>query len=141
MFSSPSKQVDQMSESPVSTPKEGATVIARGVKLEGDFTSKGDVVIDGEVHGKVTAAGKLTVGSESVIHADITADATTISGTVKGNVTVKGQIILHATANLTGDLVGERIMVESGATLHGQVQIGPKASTPPTEQKEEKKEG
>jgi cytoskeletal protein CcmA (bactofilin family) len=122
---------------------EGATVIARGVKLEGDFSSKGDVVIEGEVNGKVTASGKLTVGSEAVIRADITADAAVISGLVEGNVTVKGQAVLHATARLTGDLTAERIMVESGATLVGQVHIGPKGAVTqkPDTAPEEKKEG
>ena len=141
MFSSTPKQTEKEPLFPLKTegtgsgilPQEGATVIARGVKLEGDFTSKGDVVIEGEVRGKVTASGKLTVGSEATIHADVAADDAVISGLVQGNVTVKAQVVLHATARVTGDLVAERATVESGAVLEGKVQIGPKKlpATPP----------
>jgi len=130
--------------------QSGATVIAQGVKLEGDFTSQGDVVIEGEVHGKVTASGKLTVGSEAVIHADVAAADATISGLIQGNVAVKGQVVLHATARVTGDLTAERAVVESGATLDGRVQIGAKATSskkeepkgePQSSATEEKKDG
>lgn len=132
MFSSSSKHTDKESFSslkteekpPLITPQNGATVIARGVKLEGDFTSQGDVVIEGEVRGKVTASGKLTVGSEAVIHADVSANDATISGFIEGNVVVKGQLVLHATAKIAGDLTAERVSVESGAVLNGQVTVG-----------------
>lgn len=115
-------------------PQSGATVIARGVKLEGDFVSKGDVVIDGEVRGKVVASGKLTVGNEAVIHADVTAQDAIISGLVTGNVTTNGQVVLHATARVTGDLIGERMTMESGATLEGRVQVGPKKGAEPAKE-------
>jgi len=133
----PASPAPQENKTPVLAAQNGATVIARGVKLEGDFVSQGDVVIDGEVRGKVLASGKLTVGSEAVIHADVTADDAVISGVIQGNITAKGQVVLHATARVTGDLVGERMMMESGATLEGRVQVGPKKAE---EKGEEKKE-
>lgn len=107
-----------------SMPSAGATTIARGVKVEGDFASQGDVVIEGEVHGKITTAGVLTVGSEAVIKADVAAGEAVISGQVEGNLTVQKQVILHATARVKGDLTAERATVEAGATIDGKVQIG-----------------
>ena len=51
------------SDSQSSSSNTGAnkTIIARGVKVEGDFMSQGDVVIEGEVHGKVATTGTLTL--------------------------------------------------------------------------------
>jgi cytoskeletal protein CcmA (bactofilin family) len=118
-----------------SNPSVGATTIARGVKVEGDFASQGDVVIEGEVHGKITTAGMLTVGPEAVIKADITAGEAAISGSIDGNLSVKKQAVLHSTARLKGDLTAERLSIEAGATLDGRVQIGLK----PQEKKEEQK--
>lgn len=100
------------------------TVIARGVRVEGDFASQGDVVIEGEVHGKISAAGTLTVGSEAVIKADVTADEIIISGSVEGNLQIKKQAVLHASAKVKGDLTVELATIESGAALDGRVQIG-----------------
>ena len=106
------------------TPSAGATTIARGVKVEGDFASQGDVVIEGEVHGKITTAGMLTVGPEAVIKADVTAGEAAISGLIEGNLSVKKQVVLHSTARIKGDLTAERATVEAGAQLDGRVQIG-----------------
>jgi cytoskeletal protein CcmA (bactofilin family) len=104
-----------------------ATLIAKGVRLEGEFKSQGDVQIEGEVQGKVEAAGTLTMGPEAVITADITADEAVISGVLNGNLAVAQQIILHSSARVTGDITAERISVEAGAVIDGRVKIGMKA--------------
>ncbi|GMU25222.1 polymer-forming cytoskeletal protein [Patescibacteria group bacterium] len=104
--------------------QHAATVIAHGVKVEGDFKSQGDVVIEGEVQGSVTTAGTLTVGTEAFIKADIQADDIIVSGTVEGNLTVEKQAVLHSSAKVKGDLTAERITVESGAVVDGRVQVG-----------------
>jgi cytoskeletal protein CcmA (bactofilin family) len=107
-----------------SSSSSNKTIIAKGVRVEGDFNSQGDVVIEGEVHGKITAAGVLTVGPEAIIKADITADEAAVSGNVEGNIHVKKQIVLHSSARVRGDLQVERATIESGAVLDGRVQIG-----------------
>ncbi len=103
---------------------QSATVIARGVRVEGEFHSQGDVVIEGDVQGTIFAAGTLTIGSEARIVANITAQEAVISGTIKGDITVEKQAVFHATANITGDLKAERVTVEAGAVINGKVQIG-----------------
>lgn len=129
MFSSSSKRTEDMNH-PIDprsnhpTAPAAGTVIARGVKVEGEFASQGDVVIEGEVHGKIAAAGTLTVGPEAIIKADVTADEASISGFIEGNVNVKKQAVLRATARIKGDLTAERVTIEAGAALDGRVQIG-----------------
>lgn len=104
----------------------GATMIARGVKMEGDFSSEGDVVIEGEVYGKLSTGGKLTVGSEAVIKADVSANEAEVAGQIEGNLHLTEQLILHASARVKGDVTVERATIESGATLEGKVEIGKK---------------
>ncbi len=103
---------------------QSATVIARGVRVEGEFHSQGDVVIEGDVQGTIFTAGTLTIGADAKIVANITAQEAVISGTVKGDISVEKQAVFHATANITGDLVAERVTVEAGAVINGKVQIG-----------------
>ena len=105
------------------------TIIARGVKVEGEFSSQGDVVIEGEVQGNIAAVGTLTVGSEAIIKADLKSEEAIISGTVTGNVTVTKQLVLHSSAKIKGNIVCERITVESGAMLEGNVRIGHAAAS------------
>ena len=48
-----------------------ATLIAKGVTLEGTFASEGPVQIEGIVKGHVQTAASLLVGSESTIIANV----------------------------------------------------------------------
>lgn len=132
---------DTPTPSPSVPGSHAGTIIARGVKVEGAFNSQGDVVIEGEVQGSISAAGTLTVGPEAHIKADIAADEAVISGRVDGNVTVKKQAVLHASANVKGDITAERITIQSGAALEGRVQIGSPTMTSSTKAEEQKVEG
>jgi cytoskeletal protein CcmA (bactofilin family) len=110
---------------PVATPaRPTATVIAKGVKVEGDFASDGDVQIEGEVKGSLATKGRLTVGSEAIIHAEVKAGDAVIAGTVQGNVTVERRVDLKSTAKLAGDLTSEALTVEAGAKVNGKVTVG-----------------
>ncbi len=101
-----------------------ATVIARGVRVEGDFTAQGDVTIEGDVNGKVVAQGTLNIGTEAKLKAEVAADDAIIAGTVEGTVTVKKRLELKSTARILGDISCETAMVEAGAVLQGTVAIG-----------------
>ena len=100
------------------------TVIARGVRVEGDFKSQGNVTIEGELVGSLSCGGHLTIGAEALIEATVHADEATVSGTIQGNVTVKRRLELKATARLKGDIVAETIAIEPGAAMEGMMKIG-----------------
>lgn len=122
MFSTPKRNEGYGSSS--DQPPANVTVIARGVRVEGNFASQGDVLIEGEVHGQVSTNGLLTIGPEAKLKADVTAQDAVIAGTVEGNLTVKKRVELKATAKLIGDLVCETAVIESGAAMSGKVTIG-----------------
>lgn len=104
--------------------KGAVTVIARGVRVEGDFVSPGDVMIEGEVRGHVVASGALQVGSESVIVADVHASEASIAGNVQGNISIAQRLDIKASARIFGDVTAETLTIEAGAVLQGQVSIG-----------------
>lgn len=142
MFSTPARRPDSAfgmdPTPPVSSgSRANATIIARGVRVEGEFRSQGDVVIEGDVQGSISASGILTVGSEATIKADISADEARISGTIDGNLQIKKQAIFSSTAKVKGDITAERITVEGGAQLDGRIKIGGTASTTDAPAKEE----
>lgn len=115
-----------------------ATVIARGVRVEGEFASQGDVLIEGEVHGHVATSGMLTVGPEARLKADVTAQEAVVAGTVEGNLTVKNRLELKSTAKVVGDIACETAVVEAGAVLNGKTAIGAKSETPSKHEKNSK---
>ena len=107
--------------------RAATTVIARGVKVEGEFSSQGDVLIEGEVHGNLAATGLLTVGTEAKIIADIRSGDAVISGMVEGSVTVEKSLVLKSTAKIIGDLTAQSVTVEAGAAISGRMSVGAKA--------------
>lgn len=126
MFSSSSKQRGDRDDLHNMTIQHNATttVIARGVRVEGDFTAQGDVTIEGDVNGTVAAQGMLHIGSEAKLKAEISADDAVIAGVIEGCVTIKKRLELKSTARILGDVTCETAMVEAGAVLQGKVSIG-----------------
>lgn len=104
-----------------------ATVIARGVTLEGNFQGEGDVVVEGRVKGSLTTTGTLTVGAEAVIEAEVRASEASVAGTIQGNVTINNRLELRATAKILGDVHAQVIAIEAGASLQGRLSVGVKA--------------
>ncbi len=98
-----------------------STVIAKGVRLEGEFKGQGNILIEGSVHGTLQTDGELTVGSDAEVHAGITAVHAVIAGTVEGNVKVRNRLEIKSTAHVKGDLSCETITVEAGAQLQGNL--------------------
>lgn len=110
--------------SPYGDKSAGTTIIAHGVRVEGDFTSKGDVQIEGEVQGHVETSGMLTIGPQAKLTADVRAESAVIAGSLEGNLTVTSHLDLKATARVVGDVTCETASIESGAALNGKVSVG-----------------
>lgn len=107
--------------------KDAETIIGSSVKVEGNFVCEGDMIVDGEVKGKIETNGFLQVGSKSVINADVKAGNGKISGQVKGNVIIEGYLEITSTANILGDINVGLISIERGAVINGQcVMLGEK---------------
>lgn len=104
------------------------TVIAKGVRIEGDFGGEGDMRIDGEVAGKVTVGGTLTVGPEASIKAEVKAGSLVVFGFIEGNAQVTDRVDLKATAKVKGDVKTKIMAMEPGASLEGNASIGQAAS-------------
>lgn len=127
MFSKSSPR--ESSYSNESTAPLAATVIAKGVKVEGDFASEGDVVIEGQVNGSLSTSGRLTVGNDAVIKANVKAAEARISGMIEGNTKVENALELTSSAKILGDVNAQTISVESGASIHGKMMIGEQPSS------------
>ncbi|MFZ6015751.1 MAG: bactofilin family protein [Patescibacteria group bacterium] len=106
---------------PVPGAKMPATVIAKGVRLEGEFKSQGDVLIEGEVIGTIETNALLTIGPEADVKAGVTANNAEIAGRIDGNIKVSNRLEVKSTANIKGDITCQIIVVEAGAGLKGQL--------------------
>jgi cytoskeletal protein CcmA (bactofilin family) len=95
------------------------TIIGAGTNLEGILIVPHSVRIDGCLKGKLETTETLTVGSTGHIEADIIAKSAIIGGTVRGNLSVEDRVELEANASLIGDLKARDLVINEGATFHG----------------------
>jgi cytoskeletal protein CcmA (bactofilin family) len=103
---------------------EAETIIAASVKVEGDFTSQGNVLIEGVVEGSLKTERNLRVGEKAKINADVTAANATIAGEVRGNMNVTEKLELEPTARIFGDVKTKILTVSAGAEVNGRISMG-----------------
>ncbi|MFH1412930.1 MAG: polymer-forming cytoskeletal protein [bacterium] len=100
--------------------KDVETIIGSSVKVEGNFSCHGNMVIDGQVKGNVKTKGFLRVGDKAIIVAGIEAANAIISGQVRGNVKVDDYLEVAKSAKIFGDIEATRLSVAEGALLNGK---------------------
>lgn len=103
---------------PVNSAQPGC--LTRLLVVKGEITGQDDLVIDGEVHGKIRlAGGKLTIGPEGRVTADIEAPEIVVRGDVKGNIKGRDRVQIAATGKVGGEITTKSIGIEEGAQVHG----------------------
>jgi len=100
--------------------KETETVIGPSVKVEGNFKGKGDILVEGELHGSLKTNKSLKVGASAVIKAEVEASTIFLAGTIRGNVKAGEKIELTESAKLFGNVETKNISIASGATFNGK---------------------
>jgi cytoskeletal protein CcmA (bactofilin family) len=95
------------------------TMIGEGTVVEGNITVPHSVRIDGLLKGRLETAESVTIGSSGVVEADVVAKSAIIGGKVVGNVAVDDRVELESNASLIGDLTTRDLVINEGATFHG----------------------
>ncbi|MDX5320721.1 MAG: polymer-forming cytoskeletal protein [Bacteroidota bacterium] len=94
-------------------------LIGVGTSISGDINSSGDLRIDGNVRGNVQSKARIVLGPNGKIEGDIHAQNADIQGSVKGKLMIGEILFLKSTAQINGDIVTNKLVVESGAEFNG----------------------
>jgi len=115
------------------------TVIGSGSRLVGDLISDEDVLLDGQIEGKVRSERSVTVGSGGELEGDVQAKSVSIGGKVRGQILATERAELAATAVVNGSVQAPKIIIAEGAHLQGNVamSIGGELSAPAPRKSEE----
>ena len=95
-----------------------------GTEIIGDFTSNGDLRIDGKLKGNIKLEGKLVIGENGAVEGEVLCKNATIAGKLKGKSQVTELTTLLATAMFEGDLYTGKLSVEPGAEFTGTCSMG-----------------
>ena len=105
-------------------------IIGQGTRITGDLVSNGDFRVDGAIDGNVRVGQRLVIGGTGKILGNIEADSATIAGHIKGNITVKNVLDLKPTAKIDGDIITNKMVIESGAQFNGRCTMNVAVSAP-----------
>jgi cytoskeletal protein CcmA (bactofilin family) len=101
------------------SPNQSINIISEGTKIKGDVIANGDIRIDGELLGNISAKGRLVIGPKGKIEGQIICNNIEISGYVKGKVTASELINMKSTSQIIGDIVAGKLSVEPGSMFSG----------------------
>ena len=124
MFQKPdTKPVSETKKDSQSAHDDVETVVGPSVRVEGDFSSEGNIIVKGVVCGNVKTSKLLTVENGAKIFANVKSGTAVISGGIKGNVKVVDKLELTETAQIQGDVSCKVLDVAAGALIQGKVSM------------------
>ena len=99
------------------------TVIGEGLSVEGDITSDEEVVVQGNLRGKLTSSDAVSIGTGGVVQADVAGQSVSIAGQVTGDVSAPERVDIQAGGRLVGDVRAARFTIADGASFKGAVDM------------------
>ncbi|MFD1511386.1 bactofilin family protein [Lacimonas salitolerans] len=119
-----SQDNSQNSPSPLSSAEAAASntrrsVLHEGITIKGEWTSDGIVDFGGTFEGDLTV-DTLVLAKTGKIKGNVRARSVTIEGRLEGTISAIS-VALKTSAQVTADIVAQKLVIESGATIEGHV--------------------
>ncbi len=107
--------------------KEAKLIVGPDIKMKGvEVTDCDTLVVEGRIEATLDAR-VLQIASNGVFQGTVAVDVAEIHGTLEGELTVRKQLVLHATGRVSGKIRYAKIKVEEGAELSGDIGMLDKA--------------
>ncbi|HEY3129075.1 MAG TPA: polymer-forming cytoskeletal protein [Acidobacteriota bacterium] len=120
-----------MENKPLSPSPDGFVNIGPSVVFKGDIQGSEDLVIEGEIEGKINLKdNSLHLGPKSRVRAEIYAKSVTIEGEVQGDVYAVERLVIKKSGRLHGNIVAPRLVLEDGARFKGTIDMEKRVEAP-----------
>ena len=134
------RQTQPIAPAPVTTPapsrdekkaeerKEAKLVVGHDIKIKGVEISDCDtLVVEGRVEATLDSR-VLEIADHGVFQGTIAVDQAEIRGRFEGDLTVRKQLIIHASGKVSGKIRYAKIRIEEGAEIAGDLAVLDKAA-------------
>jgi cytoskeletal protein CcmA (bactofilin family) len=112
---------------PVDSRREAKLVVGPEIKIKGVEISDCDtLVVEGRIEATLDSR-VLEITEHGVFQGTIAVDNAEIRGRFEGELTVRKQLVIHATGKCSGKIRYTKIKVEEGAELAGEISMLDKA--------------
>lgn len=119
MLNKNNKGVEEVSNS--------SNIIGKGTIVNGHIETFGNIRVEGKVVGDIKTKSKAAFGHSSQVDGSVLAQNAEVAGHIKGTIEITEQLVLKATATIDGDIITNKLLVESGASFNGKCKMGVKS--------------
>jgi cytoskeletal protein CcmA (bactofilin family) len=98
-------------------------VIGKGIRIKGDLTGEGDLVIEGRVEGRIQLGNHLTIESTGDVNANIEVERLTVLGKASGQIDATQKVEIKSSAVVQGEIRAPSVVIEEGAGFRGTIQM------------------
>jgi cytoskeletal protein CcmA (bactofilin family) len=109
---------------PASSQSHDRTQIASGSKVVGEVSGSAELLIDGQIEGKIDLDSRVVVGPQGKVRGEIRARSVQIGGQVQGNVQGLERVEVLSSGRLEGDMAAPQVHIADGAFFTGKVEMG-----------------
>ena len=105
--------------------------LVNGTVVEGTVKSENDIRIDGAIKGKLFCEAKVIIGPTGYVEGEIRCQNAVIEGKFEGNLHVAELLNIREAAAVSGEVVTNKLIVQSGATFNVTCSMGGKSVSRP----------
>ncbi|MDH3319125.1 MAG: polymer-forming cytoskeletal protein [Betaproteobacteria bacterium] len=103
--------------------KEAKLIVGPDIKMKGvEVTDCDTLVVEGRIEATLDSR-VLQIAQNGVFSGTVAVDTAEIHGRLEGDLTVRKQLIIHATGKVSGKIRYAKIKVEEGAELAGEISM------------------
>jgi len=117
---------------PQSAPQErtedSTTYFGKNLKITGNVSGEGNMIIMGSFEGEFNLKGQLKVAQGASVKGNFNATSIAINGNVEGTLTASEKIHMDNTARINGRIVTPKVSILDGAVFDGEMQMGKRSA-------------
>jgi cytoskeletal protein CcmA (bactofilin family) len=116
--------ISQKKSSTSSSMSNSSNSLVAGTHLEGTVKAENDFRIDGSLKGNLHCKGKVIIGPSGTVDGEITCINALVEGNFNGILKAKELLSVKETAKITGEIIVDKLQVQSGAVFNVKCQMG-----------------
>jgi len=97
------------------------TVLGSAARFEGKFTIADSIEIECEVAGEINVEGKLVVGKNGIVQANVHTVDALIMGLYEGDMVATGEVEVTDTGRVSGNIETDSLVISKGGFFNGNV--------------------
>ena len=108
--------------------EDSTTFFGKNLKINGNISGEGNMIILGSFEGEFNLKGQLKVAQGAKVKGNFNATSIAVNGNVEGNLTATEKIHMDNTAKINGRIVTPKVSILDGAVFDGEMQMGKRSA-------------